>query len=332
MRLQDLPRPLARRCLDVPRFCRTVLGTDIRGATLVVAYSTGLDSSALLRILHLLRPSQNLCLVAAHAHHGLRPESDQEETHALRVCAQLDIACETTRLDVPAHLPESGRGAEEKARQMRYAFLEDVRRRYQADWVVTAHHGNDLMEDVIMRLLRGTGWPGLGGMPGIDAQRRLLRPLLAWNKDEFPELMQAVSADWKEDPSNDDTALTRNRIRHDIMPLLQRENPALLKNILHLWRLAAADSAYWAKRTQTFRDHADFIPGDTLSGLESAARLRLYKCCLDSLGHGQILANHLFALDEAWAAGKWDTQIQFPGHKIAIVSRQGIAFQLRSRV
>lgn len=330
MRLQDLPRHLARRCLDVPRFCRTVLNTDIRGATIVVAYSTGLDSSALLHLLHLLRPGQHLRLVAAHAHHGLRPESDGEEAQAVEVCRGLDIPCITARLDVPSHL-HAGRGAEDTARGLRYAFLEEVRSAHGADWIVTAHHADDLIEDVLMRLLRGTGWPGLGGMPGVDAERRLLRPLLSWNKSEFPALMHALGAGWNEDPTNADTTLTRNRIRHTIVPLLRRENPGLARTIMHLWRLAGHDSLHWKILTERLRSRPDFLGTDLLDAQDAACRLRLYKSCLDSLGPGQVLADHLFALDDAWVDRRKDIVIQFPGDKTATITRLGIAFAVRTR-
>jgi len=230
MRLQDLPRPLARRCLGIPRFCRDVLGVDLQGARLIVAYSAGQDSSALLHLLHLLRPSLELTLVAAHAHHGLRPESDQEQEHALAVCAGLHIPCRTRRLELTTQ-----RNLEEEARIRRYAFLEDVRAVYEADWIVTAHHADDLAEDIVMRLMRGTGWPGLGGMPGRDDRRGVLRPVLDWEKGELAAVLNALGAGWCEDTSNRALDRARNRIRHEILPLLRRENPALTRATLNLW-------------------------------------------------------------------------------------------------
>lgn len=71
---------------------------------------------------------------------------------------------------------------EETARVERYAALERVRQEHAADWIVTAHHSDDLIEDIMLRLVRGTGWPGLGGMVGVDEKRHILRPLLNWEK------------------------------------------------------------------------------------------------------------------------------------------------------
>ena len=333
MRLQDLPRSLARRCLGVPRFCRDTLGADLTGTRLVAAYSAGLDSTALLHILALLAPRLDLTIVAAHAHHGLRPESDAELEHARCVCTNLGIRLETTRLDVPAKRNAGGPGLEECARNLRYEFLESVRRRHECDWIVTAHHADDLAEDIVMRLVRGTGWPGLGGMPGADPERRLLRPLLDWEKDELRALITALGASWCEDASNAEPDRLRNRMRHDLMPLMRRENPALAKTALQLWGLARADEDYWSgllpPLPRPLRKH--FLDARTLA-VHQAHRLRLFKHVLDAMGPGQALAGHIFLLDRAWASAQVGRCIQFPGDKIASVEPGGVRFGFQDRI
>ncbi len=332
MRLQDIPRHLARRCLGIPRFCRDTLGVELHGARLVVAYSTGHDSTALLHLLHLLRPQLSLTLVAAHAHHGLRPESDQELRHAMETCAHLGFVCETSHLDVPALQAASGLGLEECARQARYEFLESVRHNHQADWIVTAHHGDDLAEDIVMRLVRGTGWPGLGGMAGADPTRRLLRPLLDWDKSELGDFLEHTATPWLEDPSNASPDRTRNRVRLDILPLLRRENPSFTKTALQLWELARIDREYWDEATPVLpapiREH--FLENAELSA-HQAKRLRLYKAILDAMGPGQALASHLLLLDRAWVRKNCGRTLQFPGDKIACVEAGGIRFHRQQR-
>lgn len=331
MRLQDLTRPLARRCLGLPRFCRDSLGVDIRGRSLVVAYSTGLDSTALLHILHLLAGRLDLALTAAHAHHGLRPESDAELAHALATCAGLGIPLETARLDVPAALQTGGPGLEECARNLRYAFLESVRQKIGADFVVTAHHAEDLAEDIVMRLLRGAGWPGLGGMPGHDPERRLLRPVLDWGKDELRDFLETIGATWREDSSNALPDRTRNRVRSDIMPLLRRENPALDRMLLNMWTQARIDEDYWTSLPPRMAGDERFIDEAALRA-HPARRLRLYKQVLDAMGPGQALAAQLLLLDRAWADRKSGHCIQFPGDKEACVEPGGVRFSRRERI
>ncbi len=333
MRLQDFPRHLARRCLGVPRFCREVLGVELKGTGLTVAYSTGLDSTALLTIAHALAQPLGLTLVAAHAHHGLRPESDAEAEHAFHECARLGIPLETARLDVTAAMGSSGAGLEDCARTLRYAFLENVRSKHGCDWILTAHHADDLTEDILMRLLRGTGWPALGGMTGADPARRLLRPLLDWKKAELRELLEATGTNWCEDTSNARTDRTRNRVRHDVVPLLERENPALSSATGLLWRQARVDDDYWESILPgvSKNNRGLFLDAATLD-VHQAVRLRLFKRALDAMGPGQATAGHLFLLDKAWTGRKTGSCIQFPGDKAARVEPDGVRFALRNRV
>jgi tRNA(Ile)-lysidine synthase len=332
MRLQDLPRHLARRCLGIPNFCRESLGVEVREARLLVAYSTGLDSTALLHLMHLLRAPLNLTIFAAHAHHGLRPESDQELEHAIKTCQKLGIPCATSLLDVPALQAASGEGMEECARKARYAFLESSRVNAQADWIVTAHHGDDLAEDIVMRLLRGTGWPGLGGMAGVDPGRRLLRPLLDWNKSELQAFLEETGITWREDPSNCATDRTRNRVRHEVLPLLRRENPSFAKTTRQLWELARIDAQYWEKALpEILPPIEEYLLRQADLEVHQALRLRIYKSALDAMGPGQALAHHLLLLDKAWMRKNCGRSIQFPGDKIARVEAEGIRFYRQSR-
>ncbi|GAB6112056.1 tRNA lysidine(34) synthetase TilS [Desulfomicrobium salsuginis] len=333
MRLQDLPRPMARRCLGLPRFCRDSLGVDIRGRSLVVAYSTGLDSTALLHILHLLSRPLGLTLAAAHAHHGLRPESDEELEHARATCSRLGIPLEAARLDVALSMRPGGPGLEECARNLRYAFLESVRAQCGADFMVTAHHADDLAEDILMRLVRGTGWPGLGGMTGADPARRLLRPLLDWEKCELQSLLETLGVPWREDRSNASADRTRNRIRSDVLPLLRRENPGLSKALRQVWTMARIDEDYWKERLADLPTKTGGLLVEArLLEVHPAQRLRLYKRVLDGLGPGQALAAHLLLLDRAWAGSKVGRLIQFPGDKVACVEKDGIRFSVRTRI
>lgn len=333
MRLHDLPRTWARRCLAMPRFCAEVLGTPLRDVTVVAAYSTGLDSTVLLHVLHALAPRQGLTLVAAHVHHGLRPESEHEEKHARSVCASLEIPLETCRLDVPAQARTQHTGQEATARRLRYAFLESVRQKHRADWIVTAHHGDDLAEDIMLRLVRGTGWPGLGGMPGIDFDRHLLRPLLDWDKTELRALAKEAGLSWCEDASNGSLELTRNRIRHHVLPLLQAENPAFVKAARNLWVMSHADADFWRNQLPPLPDMVDeyLLDADMLDTAHPALRLRLFKHLLDHMGPGQALAGHLLALDRMWRDKIKIRHIQFPGDKIATVRKDGIFFSRQHR-
>ena len=312
MRLQSFPRSWAKRCLGLETFCRETLGADLRRAA-GAGLLHGADSTALLYAFACAHTRTGLSSSPPTLIMGCVPLLDAELVHAIKVCAELAVPCETTRLDVPAHRT-SGRGVEESARFLRYEFLESVRTKYDADWIVTAHHADDLAEDIVFRLIRGTGWPGLGGMTGLDAQRRLLRPVLGWSKEELRAFALACGLTWNEDYTNQNTDLTRNRIRRHILPLLYRENPSFHRSVLSLWKLARLDEDFWQKELAENKS-AHFLPHSALAACHPAKRLRLYKAVLDRLGPGQARSGHLFLLDQAWQLRKTGTTIHFRATK-----------------
>ena len=377
LRLQDLPPPAARFCLRVGDFLTGELLRGTRpdggvpaparmagtadaqvspapGLSLVVGVSGGADSLCLLLVLRWLAPRLGLRLHAAVLDHGLRPESADEARAVASLCRRLGVPCSAKRADVAGCAARERCGLEDAGRRARYAFFEAERQRTGADWICTAHQADDLCEDVLLRLVRGTGWPGLGGMAALDPARRILRPLLTTERSDIDAFLADLGVQPVRDPSNADPAYRRNRLRHQVLPLLRAENPALGEAVRSLWELARCDADYWtchldhaqAGPTEGNRPaHAPaqpvatcgapradapstaaadppqriLLPARTLCGLHRAARLRLYKRMLDRLGPGQPLAASLMDLDAAWHAGHGGAWVQFPGGKAARV-------------
>ncbi len=377
LRLQDLPPPAARFCLrvadfltgelartatpnrNIPELRHTADGTitqagAVSNLSLVVGVSGGADSLCLLLVLRWLAPRLGLRLHAAVLDHGLRMESAGEARAVAALCRRQGVHCRVTRADVAALAAREGCGLEDAGRRARYAFFESERRRTGADWICTAHQADDLCEDVLLRLVRGTGWPGLGGMAAVEGARRILRPLLTTERSDIDAFLADLGVQPVRDPSNADPAYRRNRLRHQVLPLLRAENPALSDAVRSLWELARCDADYWtcqladtrtgcpgcheqadaprqtAAAHRTLGDgqaiappgsppHRIALPARTLRGLHRAARLRLYKRMLDRLGPGQSLAASLMALDAAWQAGHGGACVQFPGGKSARV-------------
>jgi tRNA(Ile)-lysidine synthase len=206
---------------------------------IVVAVSGGPDSVALLHALLAIR-AEGQRLLIAHLNHMLRgAESDGDETfvrqlHAALVAggaAHLDLRCE--RIDI-AHLARSkGTNRESLARQERYAWLGRVAREAGLPWIATGHTADDQAETVLHRLFRGTG---LQGLRGIAARRALadgveiIRPMLTVRRADVLTFLEERGQSFRQDSSNLDRALTRNRIRHELLPLLAREhNPAIVR-------------------------------------------------------------------------------------------------------
>ena len=342
--LQRLSPQQARFCLTAARFMEKELALSLAGQRILVAYSGGADSTALLLALHYLAPGKNFSLCAAHLDHSLRPASAQEADECRRLCLRLNIPFFTRRLDIAAISRESGIGLEECARRERYAFLSSVALQENCDWIAVGHNQNDLAEDILMRLIRGAGWPGLGGMPALDRERHLVRPLLLHPREAIEDFLVGLGVTWVTDESNTDPAYLRNRVRGSLLPMILQENPSFLGSATGLWRLARIDEAYFAGLLPTVTassgpENAEqdddgpniFTDMEDLLCLPKALRLRLYKHMLQQLGSGQALLDNLLRLDAgveeaARGATPPGRTHQFPGGKRAIVNARGITW------
>lgn len=324
--LQDLPPQWAHFCLGIERFITDDLALDTTGMTLAVGLSGGADSTALLLCLHWLAVKNGGRVVAAHLNHRLRPEADDDARWAAALCESLGVPCVVREENVAGLAASRGVGVEEAGREARYALFADVLARHEAHFIALGHHLDDLAEDVLLRLTRGTAWPGLSGMVGRDDGRCLLRPLLLTQKSTLAGFLTALGVSWREDVTNSDPRWARNRIRSTVMPLLLQENPNFLDAVARLWRVGSADRDYWEAQTATV---GTTLSDDILTGGHRALRLRLYKAALDRLGPGQALADTLFGLDRAWQDRRIGATFQFPGEKTATVTGSGVVFSTR---
>jgi tRNA(Ile)-lysidine synthase len=234
---------------DTPAFVKAVargLGPSPGG--LVVAVSGGPDSVALARAVALIRERDRVRLVLAHLNHGLRgAESDADEAFVVELASQLPGAeLRHARREVAVEAQQAGANLEATARRLRYDWLAEVAREHGLARVATGHTADDQAETVLHRLLRGTG---LQGLRGIAASRpltpdvTLVRPMLGVTRADVLFFLQSLGQPFREDSSNRDLRHTRNRIRHELLPLLAATfNPAV---VTVLGRLAAqADEAF----------------------------------------------------------------------------------------
>ena len=332
-RLQDLPSRAARFCLSVERFCCNELEFDCAGTpptSLVVAYSGGADSKALLLALHFLAPRMGLALHAATLDHSLRPESADEVAEASALCVRLGIRFHTERRDVAAFASCRGIGLEEAGRLERLSFLETVREATGSAWIAAGHQLNDLAEDCLMRMTRGTGWPALAGMAAVVPETRTIRPLLLTSRESIERFLLDIGETWVCDNMNEDDAYFRNRVRSQILPLFLKENPAFLETVADRWRMARADAAFFCSALLDVageeKDRGMFLSRDVLLETPLSLRLRKYREILGGLGGPQVTATHVFALDAAWERNEGGKTIQFPGGRHATIRGGGILF------
>jgi tRNA(Ile)-lysidine synthase len=220
---------------------------------------------------------------AAHVHHGLRgPEADGDEAFVREVCARLGVGLTVFRVDTAGRQAEEGEGLEEAARELRYAALRGLMESGAVDVVATAHTLDDQAETVVMKMMRGAWTEGLGGISpvvesggavrekqvlplrqaqgqddnslaghdgnsvgGIGGRGRIVRPLLGVRRAEVEAFLRARGQGWREDASNADVGLTRNRVRHALMPRLREFNPGIDALLARTAEIAREEEAFW---------------------------------------------------------------------------------------
>ena len=214
-----------------------------RGARVLVGLSGGGDSVALLRLLREVAGDYPLQLRAAHLDHGLRPESSQDARWVEDLCASLQIPLTLERQDVAAMARSIGCGLEEAGRLARREMLARVAQRQGCDAVALGHQRGDQAETLLHRLLRGTSISGLAAMR--YRQGLFIRPLLDWSRQELERYLGDCDQDYLQDASNQDPVFTRNRLRHQVLPLLHQFNPRLEQHLAALARRSAEEEDYW---------------------------------------------------------------------------------------
>jgi len=196
-------------------------GWDPAGLTLLVGVSGGADSIALLNVCHRQAPRLGLRLLAVHIDHRLRPESAQDAAFVAHACSELGVGLQTFVLDPASRAPRES--IEMWARRERYARFEAAATETGADFILTAHHRDDLVETFFQRLYRGTGPRGLAAIP--FRRGRIVRPLLDRTRGEIRAYAAALGSAWREDASNADVTLNRNWFRHRYLPALRAREP-----------------------------------------------------------------------------------------------------------
>lgn len=223
--LEDIASVLRRQCRIEP------------GVLMVVGVSGGPDSLCLLHVLHALGHD----VLVAHLDHQLRPESAAEAVAVEATASALGLPFIAERVDVGAHARSEGLSVEEAARELRYEFLFGQARAHSAQAVAVAHTADDQIETVLMHLIRGGGMAGLRGMsyrsvlPHFDEAIPLVRPLLGTWRHETVEYCWANSLRPLHDRTNESLEFFRNRVRHELIPLLESYNPRVRAA---LWRTA----------------------------------------------------------------------------------------------
>lgn len=200
----------------------SLLGTPKKHRFLL-GVSGGVDSVVLAHLLHTLQIDFGI----AHVNYGLRgADSDADEQLVRDLATSLGVACHVTQ----GPIDPAASGIQEKARDLRYNWLKEVLESNTYDTIMTAHHADDQLETLFMRLTRGSGIEGLGGIQ--DKKGFLVRPLLPFRKDEILAYANEQKLNWREDVSNSSTKYLRNAIRHKVLPSFLELSPQAAANTL----------------------------------------------------------------------------------------------------
>jgi tRNA(Ile)-lysidine synthase len=215
------------------------------GDTMGVAVSAGADSVALLRLLLELRGRLGIGLMVLHFNHQLRgADAGADQRFVEELAAALGVACEVSTQDVRSAARREGWNLEDAARRLRYQFFEQVVAQGRVARVAVAHTADDQAETVLAHLVRGTGLTGLAGIHPVFGT--IVRPLLEIRRQELREYLVSAGQAWREDATNEDTTRLRARIRHRLLPFLEKDfEPQMVAQLCRLASLAADEEALW---------------------------------------------------------------------------------------
>ncbi len=258
------------------------------GSRVLCAVSGGADSMCLL---HWMLNQEDLQVCAAHFEHGLRGEESLRDAAFVEAwCAERGVPFLLGRGDAAAAAREKGRGIEETARELRYAFLEQAAERLGCDWILTAHNADDNAETMLLNLCRGAGAAGLCGIPPVRG--RILRPLLGCTRAEIEDYLRREEVPHVEDGSNREEIFRRNRIRLQVMPVLRELNPRFSQAALRTADLLREDRDCLEALAEDFLRRefdGESLSLDAFNGLHRAVASRvLRRLCPLSLQQNHV--------------------------------------------
>lgn len=277
------------------------------GDHLLVALSGGADSMALLHLLHLLAPELALTLSVAHLNHGIRgAAATRDQLFSRRAAEALGLPFYTATADVPAQAERDRTGLEEAARRARHAFLHEIAEACGATRIAVGHHKGDMAEQLLLNLLRGAGPRGLGAMEPVT-ESGIIRPLIDLSREDLACWLKARGIGHVTDATNSDTAYTRNRVRHLLIPLLEAHfNPSTVDTLARTAALLREEEDWLEEVTEAAYTDCLIAHGATrlelatekLTGLHPAARSRVLRRAVKALcGSTRALtATHVHSL------------------------------------
>ena len=315
------------------------------GDKVLVALSGGPDSVSLVHHLHRIAPEYDISLCAVHVNHMLRGrESDDDAAFAESLCRDLGVPAVVRRLDVPALCEVTGLGTQEAARRGRYDILVEEAHKAGAGKIAVGQNLDDQAETVLMRLFRGTGPDGLGGIwpkreirTGDGSGLILIRPLLATSRDEIMDYIGRNNLQYRTDPSNFVPSYTRNKIRLKVMPHLREYNRQVDLAIARLAELVREEGEFLGELAGPLLERIEAtetgarVPVDVLRPLSRAGRRYVTRKAIE-IARGDLQRLGVDHIDAAISASLGETgAVVLPGRIRAGEQAGWAEFVVRTR-
>lgn len=304
--------------------------------SILLGFSGGADSSALLHMLSIYSKEAGCKLYAAHINHGIRgDEADRDEAFCRETAKKYGVEIFVLKVDVPYIAKKTGESIETAARKVRYGFFEELMKKYSIPLLATAHNANDNLETVIFNLSRGAGLDGLCGIPETReiGNGHIVRPILKMSRGEILEYCNGNSLSFVTDSTNTDTDYTRNKIRAQVIPTLTTINGAAVKNAARAKENLCADAQYLWQETDKFLEKNLSDGKISLKALQKAHRaifnravMQTYSKISDGIALDSV---HLESIRRLVEKGEPHSSIDLPS-SIKAVIEDGLIFKKRT--
>lgn len=299
----------------------------------LLAFSGGADSSALLHILAEDAKSNGFKLSVAHFHHGIRgEEADRDAEFCKSEAKKYGIDFYLGAADIPSLAKENGTSLEAEARAQRYAFLEKIMRENNIPILVTAHHADDLIESVLMHIIRGSGITGLKGIVPCRSfadDLFIVRPILNASKQDILDYCEANKIEFVNDSTNSDKSYLRNHIRSEVTPKLYELQPSLPEMFSRLSQSATEADSFIDSVAQRFieRECKGSIHVDSLLSLHRALRARVVSLYFEQVCKTTLERVHIDSIIRLCMRGVPHSSVSLPDNNMARIEENRLIFE-----
>ncbi|MFN3921247.1 MAG: tRNA lysidine(34) synthetase TilS [Caldimicrobium sp.] len=296
-----------------------------RGDRVLVGVSAGLDSITLLETLYLLKKDLEIEIFVSHYDHKLRKDSLKDALFVHKFCKERKLPLFYTAAPVGLYAKREKISLEMAGRELRYRLWYDLAKKYDFHKIALAHHLDDLTEEIFLKLLKGTGKRGLAGIP-IQREGLIVRPFLFVSKEEIKEFALKRNLTWREDPTNKDLRIPRNKIRHLLIPFLEKHfNPKIRETLKKTVLLIGEEEELIENLARTnyekikkFWEEDLILPVAALKEIPPVIRRRMYFLAFKDIDIPllRVTSKHLFALENL-ITGQAKGPLYLPGNFFA---------------